>query len=520
MAITMKVKLPKEVVWLFYWKGRGEMKKNRVHKILLILLIFFIMTLSKVLSFAAYPKISAGRIHSVAIKSDGTLWTWGRNNFGQLGDGSLIDRHCPIQVGSDNDWTSAEAGYGYTIAMKSNGTLWAWGENGVGQLGDGTGISKNYPVRIGTDNDWVSIAVGYGHNFAQKADGTLWGWGGNGFGTLGDGTWNSKMSPIQIGTDNDWVSIAAGNWHTVALKLDGTLWGWGFNGFGQLGVDTTIDRYFYPIQVGSDKDWVSIAVGVYHTLAQKSNGTLWACGQGQHGQLGLGHWGQVNSPTQIGLDDDWIYFEGGYQHTIALKSDGTLWGWGYNTAYTQTKDTHTPVQIEINDDWFSISSKYDHNLALKFDGSLWAWGFNDYGAVGDCTTTNRYAPVRIYEDMPILINVEIDIKPKSYPNSINPRSKGKIPVAILSAMDFDASTEVDTESLTFGPIGDEKSLAFCSRSPEDVNDDGYYDLICHFYTQKAEFKCGNEKGILKGLTFEGTPVEGGDSVRIVPSTCR
>jgi hypothetical protein len=119
-----------------------------------------------------------------------------------------------------------------------------------------------------------------------------------------------------------------------------------------------------------------------------------------------------------------------------------------------------------------------------------------------------------------LLEIFIDIKPDSYPNSINPRSKGKIPVAILSSMDFDAPTEVDTESLTFGPIGDEESLAFCSRSAEDVNDDGYEDLVCHFYIRNAEFLCGDSEGILIGKTVDETPVEGSDSVRIVPSACR
>ena len=114
----------------------------------------------------------------------------------------------------------------------------------------------------------------------------------------------------------------------------------------------------------------------------------------------------------------------------------------------------------------------------------------------------------------------IDIKQGSYPNSINPRSKGKIPVAILSSMDFDAPTEVDTESLAFGPTGNEESLAFCNRSPEDVKDDGYDDLICHFYTQNAEFQCGDNEGILIGMTVDETLLEGSDSVRIVPSACR
>jgi len=112
--------------------------------------------------------------------------------------------------------------------------------------------------------------------------------------------------------------------------------------------------------------------------------------------------------------------------------------------------------------------------------------------------------------------VDIDIKPGSDPNSINPESKGKIPVAIFSSPDFDAPNVVDQDSLTFGPTGDEGSLAFCSPSSEDVNDDGRDDLICHFYTQSAEFECGDEWGYLKGQTMDEVPIEGSDSVRIVP----
>jgi len=117
---------------------------------------------------------------------------------------------------------------------------------------------------------------------------------------------------------------------------------------------------------------------------------------------------------------------------------------------------------------------------------------------------------------PPVIEVTIDIKPGSDPNSINRKSKGKIPVAILSTEDFDAPNEVDQDSLTFGPTGEEESLTFCSPSPEDVNYDGYDDLICHFDTQSAGFECGDEWGHLKGQTGDGVPIEGSDSVRIVP----
>ena len=153
---------------------------------------------------------------------------------------------------------------------------------------------------------------------------------------------------------------------------------------------------------------------------------------------------------------------------------------------------------------FSVDNRSDH--AFGPDGALYVSDVNE-------NVIYRVSPTD-------LLTVSIDIKPGSYPNSINPRSKGKIPVAILSSMDFDAPTVVDTESLTFGRTGDEESLAFCSPSSEDVNGDGFVDLVCHFYTQMTGFECGDDEGILKGQTVDETPVEGNDSVRIVPSACR
>ncbi|MCI5195002.1 MAG: hypothetical protein D3919_01975, partial [Candidatus Electrothrix sp. AW5] len=121
------------------------------------------------------------------------------------------------------------AGANHTVIIKDDGSLWAWGTNGHGQLGDGTTINKNSPVQIGTDIDWQAVAAGYYHTVALKTDGSLWAWGTNGHGELGDGTTSQRNSPVHIGTDTDWQAVAAGYYHTVALKTDGTLWAWGYN---------------------------------------------------------------------------------------------------------------------------------------------------------------------------------------------------------------------------------------------------------------------------------------------------
>jgi cytochrome c oxidase assembly protein Cox11 len=176
------------------------------------------------------------------VKSDGTLWAWGYNWYGQLGDERTTDNYSPERIGTDSNWVSVSAGLDHTGAVKSDGTLWAWGANYYGQLGDGTTLNRYSPAQIGTDTNWVSVAAGYFHMAALKSDGTLWAWGGNTRGELGDGTTTDSYNPEQISMESGpWVSVAAGS-HTVAVKSDGTLWAWGPNWAGQLGDATTTDQ--------------------------------------------------------------------------------------------------------------------------------------------------------------------------------------------------------------------------------------------------------------------------------------
>src|ERR1043165_4757221 len=158
-----------------------------------------------------YQRMASGAnaSHILEIR-EGTLWAWGDNLYGQLGDGTTIDKHNPIQIGTDNKWINAYANYGHSCGLKSDGTLWAWGSNSDGCLGDGTNIDKLIPCQIGTDNDWISIASGFHHTLGLKSNGTLWAWGLNDFGQLGDGTIVQRLNPVQIGTDSDWINIATG----------------------------------------------------------------------------------------------------------------------------------------------------------------------------------------------------------------------------------------------------------------------------------------------------------------------
>ncbi|MBI5376331.1 MAG: hypothetical protein HZA77_12930 [Candidatus Schekmanbacteria bacterium] len=368
------------------------MKSN---KISLFVSLLFISSLSFFIpcnTSAIEPQISAGHAHSVALKSNGTLWAWGRNESGQLGDGLsgfAVYREYPAQVGTDTDWVSIAAGKSHTAALKTDGTWWQWG--GL------TDKIETIPTKVGTDTNWSKIDAGFIFTIALKSDGTLWAWGVNGFGQLGDGTTNKKTSPIQIGTDNKWSSVSTGDSHTIALKSDGTLWAWGKNENAELGDGTTINKRS-PVQIGSDTNWSKISAGNNFTIALKSNGTLWAWGSNSFGQLGDGTSGYVvrEYPAQVGTDTDWVSIAAGDTHSLALKSDGTLWAWGSNLFIGTINISTTPIRVDVNNDWVSFDAGGSHHIALQSDGSLWAWGYNAYGEVGDGTTTIRDEPVEIF----------------------------------------------------------------------------------------------------------------------------
>ena len=216
-----------------------------------------------------------------------TLWAWGYNIAGQLGDGTNIQRASPVQIGTDNKWVSITVEINNSLALKSDGTVWAWGDNMFGQLGNGTNTASNSPVQIGTDNNWISITGGDMHGLGLKSDGTIWAWGYNSWGQLGDGTTSARNSPVQIGTDNNWISIVGGD-HSLGLKSNGNLWAWGWNMHGSLGDGTNTDRHS-PVQIGTDNNWVNIIAGYSHSIGLKSDRTQFcATGRNQYGQLGDG----------------------------------------------------------------------------------------------------------------------------------------------------------------------------------------------------------------------------------------
>ena len=346
-----------------------------------------------------FRQVAAGWDHTVAVKTDGTLWAWGNNYDGELGDGTTVNKSNPVQIGTATNWQSVAAGGSHTVAVKTDGTLWAWGYNSDGQLGDGTTGSKSSPVQIGTATNWQSVATGKNHTVAVKADGTLWAWGYNYFGQLGDGTTGNKSSPVQIGTATNWQTVAASGVHTVAVKRDGTLWAWGYNSDGQLGDGTTGNKSS-SVQIGTATNWQAVAASDDHTVAVKTDGTLWTWGYNGFGELGDGTTGNKSGPVQIGAATNWQAVAAGDYYTVAVKTDGTLWAWGDNASGQlgdgTTGNKSSPVQMGTATNWQSVAAGYSHTVAVKTDGTLWAWGNNYYGQLGDGTTGgNKSSPVRM-----------------------------------------------------------------------------------------------------------------------------
>ncbi|MCF8424715.1 MAG: T9SS type A sorting domain-containing protein [Bacteroidia bacterium] len=361
------------------------MKKIICKKTLTIIYACLVLALTHNARAQCWSQISAGNLHTIAIKTDGTLWAWGDNFSGQLGDGTNISKNIPTQLGASANWSQISAGYSHNLAIKTDGTLWAWGLNNYGQLGNGTNTDSNLPIQIGIDNNWSQIASEGVNSLAIKTNGTLWAWGNNQSGQLGDGTTIDKNVPTQIGTDNNWSQIASGSGDSHAIKTDGTLWAWGDNQAGQLGDGTSINSYL-PQQIGTDNAWTQIDCGGQGTtFAIKTDGTLWGCGGNQLGQLGIGTIGSdMPILTQLGIDNNWSQISPGDWHILAIKTDGTLWAWGINLdgqlGDGTLTDRTTPTQIGNATNWTQITAGGFSSFAMGTSNNLYSWGCASIGA--------------------------------------------------------------------------------------------------------------------------------------------
>ena len=345
--------------------------------------------------------ISAGWYHSVAVRNDGTVWTWGANDVGELGDGTTIFRYAPVQVTGISNVTAIATSSGdeFTMALKSDGTVWTWGSNEAGQLGDGTTNDRHVPGQVSAIAGATAIAAGQFHALALKSDGSVWAWGFNFAGQLGDGTQTDSPTPVRVAGLTDVVAIAAGYSHSLALKRDGSVWAWGKNRYGELG-DGTFSTRIAPVIVSALSGVSSIAAGGEQSFAVKSDGTAWAWGYNGYGQLGDGTIvNSRNSPARVVGVSSFIAVSGGPYHTVGVARDGTVYSWGGDSygqlGHGNDPDRVTPVVVAGMSGVIAVASGNFHSLALKGDGSVWAWGDNEYGELGDGTNLPRSSPVQV-----------------------------------------------------------------------------------------------------------------------------
>lgn len=365
-----------------------------------IIAIFFLFITDK-LPASTIPQISGGGYHSLALKSDGIVWAWGRNNFGQLGNGKHHKENTPVQVKNLEDVTAIASGTWHSMALKSDGTVWTWGRNNYGQIGDGTFKNRKTPVQVKDLTNIVAIAGGYLHSLALKSDGTVWAWGSNWSGQLGnEAIVGASEVPIQVNSLSNISAITCGGDHSLAIRSsDGTIWTWGNNYYGQLGNGSNTNSTA-PALVNGLSSVSKVSGGYIHSLALVSDGTVWTWGNNRYGQLGDGSTiEERRTPVQVIDIDNITNISTKGWHSLALDSEGKVFSWGNNSNGQLGDGTYSerniPVNVEGLEDIVDIGSGWQHSLALKSDGTIWTWGDNRFGQLGDGTYKDRKIPAQV-----------------------------------------------------------------------------------------------------------------------------
>jgi alpha-tubulin suppressor-like RCC1 family protein len=389
-----------------------------------------------------WKQVSCGGYYTAAIKTDGTLWTWGNGNSGQLGNANLTIRSTPVTTfAGGTDWKQVSAGTLHTTAVKTDGTLWTWGNGGSGRLGNTQLTNRSTPVTtFAGGTNWKQVSAANTHTVALRDDGVnkeLYIWGSTSF--LGENSTTDLIPKTTFAGGTDWKQVSSGNFHTAAIKTDGTLWTWGNGNAGRLGTNDTINRTTPVTTFAGGTDWKQVSSGTEHTAAIKTDGTLWSWGSGTSGRLGINSAIQRNTPvTTFAGGTDWKQVGSGNQHTAAIKTDGTLWTWGNgsngqlgnavttgsiltpvttfaggsnwkqvsasssNTVALRddgvnkelylfgsltatgigTFEYNIPTNIDSNTNWKQVSAGFNHTAAIKTDGTLWVWGNGTNGQLG------------------------------------------------------------------------------------------------------------------------------------------
>ena len=376
-----------------------------------IVLVFLILTLTPGFG-QCWRSVATGYANVYAIADNGTLWAWGKNTNGELGDGTNVNRNRPVQVGTASNWKEVFAGMdginAFALAIKTDGTLWTWGSNNRGQLGDGTTVSKNYPVQVGTDTDWKTAAAGLNHSIAIKENGTLWGWGcSERFALIGFPSGENVLLPEQRSTDTDWVQASAHDRVTVAVKANNTVWGWGYNRNNMLGVPngaTLGGDVRYPAQKIFGTNIKRTSTGDRSSIDIKTNNIL----------------ANPGDP----LDQNPLYVldaDVGYNTTGIIKPNQTLWFDG-KILGSLSQLTVSLTQLGTATNWNAVSVGNQCAAALNANGEIWTWGANFHGGLGNGTSGVGFdSTTLVMVACPGVLNTEtpdLELALQYYPNPV------------------------------------------------------------------------------------------------------
>jgi len=353
--------------------------------------------------------VAAGGLSTCAILENGSLWCMGNNVYENLATGlsSSSEIATPTQVLNSGIWKKISRNIYNGCGIKNNDTLWCWGYNNYGEVGDGTTVNKTAPVQVSGGGTWKDVSSGAYHTCAIKNDDTLWCWGYNNSGQVGDGTSTTRTTPRQIVSGTTWQSIDLGFSHSCALKSDNTFWCWGYNAHGQLGTGNTSNQNV-PTQISGGGVWKQISTDETRSCGIKLDDTLWCWGTGL---LGNGNNAPVYTPTAIASNDTWLQIAAGGSHICGIKTNGTLWCWG-NDDYMQIGDMNNaltkpmPTEVYGNTTWKQVSLGWMHTCGIKTNDTLWCWGKGSNGQLGyGFTYNNQYVPNNPYYNIKAVFGV-------------------------------------------------------------------------------------------------------------------